>query len=80
MFLISAGYLSIGLLLYVVSKEFFDLTSRSFHKVFHRKDRLNDEYQPPSKKVNSRTITFFIFEGLGLFLLMLICLFIYYLL
>ena len=79
LFLVSALYLSIGLLLFVISNGFFDITARSFHKVFQRRNNSNHEYLSPSQRVNQSTLMFFLVEGVGLLLLMLACLVIYYL-
>lgn len=79
LFLVSALYLSIGLLLFVISSGFFDITSKSFHKVFRKKNNLGHDYLPPSQRVNHRTYSFFLVEGVGLLLVMLACLYIYYL-
>ena len=73
-------YIFIGLLLFVVNGGFFDGMSYSFRKMFKRQHQEDDqkEIEPLSQII---TIPYFplLYSGLGLLLINLLSLFIYYL-
>ncbi|WP_208590506.1 DUF3899 domain-containing protein [Gracilibacillus suaedae] len=83
-FYIGTFYIMIGLLLYVISKKFFDITSLSFRKVFTRvntpkKWHSSFEEQPlPSDRIKTNWITFFVIQGGALLGIMLILFIFYY--
>ncbi|SER86755.1 protein of unknown function [Gracilibacillus ureilyticus] len=83
-FYLSGIYLVSGLLLFVISKGFFDITVNSFRKVFTRTDKKKQweetwqDNGAPSDKVNPDWILFFLLQGGLMFLLMGILLVIYY--
>ncbi|QGH35629.1 DUF3899 domain-containing protein [Gracilibacillus salitolerans] len=83
-FYMGAVYLMIGLLLYVISKKFFDITALSFRKVFAKVNKQKkwqssfEEYELPSDRVNTNWVNFFSIQGGSLLVIMLILLILYY--
>ncbi|MGP4041174.1 DUF3899 domain-containing protein [Gracilibacillus sp. D59] len=77
-FYMGALYLIAGLLLYVISKKFFDITAFSFRKVFTKWQNSFDEYELPSNRVNTNWVHFFFIQGGALLGVMLILLLLYY--
>ncbi|SFL36848.1 protein of unknown function [Gracilibacillus orientalis] len=83
-FYMGAFYLTIGLLLYVISKKFFDITALSFRKVFAKVNKQKkwqsnfEEYQLPSDRVNTNWVNFFSIQGGALLAIMFILLILYY--
>ncbi|WP_392389067.1 DUF3899 domain-containing protein [Gracilibacillus massiliensis] len=81
-FYLAITYLINGLYLYVVSKRFFDITAKSFRKIFssHKGSVLvTDEQRLPSEQINNKSIYFFLLHGIILNFFMLILLIFHYL-
>ncbi|WP_425292866.1 DUF3899 domain-containing protein [Gracilibacillus kekensis] len=81
-FYLAIAYLSIGLYLYVVSKRFFDITAKSFKRIFssHKDSNfISDKQRLPSEQVNKKVIHFFLLHGTILNFFMLLLLIFYYL-
>ncbi|WP_194287248.1 DUF3899 domain-containing protein [Gracilibacillus oryzae] len=83
-FYLSGLYLGAGLLLFVISRGFFDITASSFKKVFTRTNKQQqwqDQWQDnrkPSEKININVIKFFLVQGGLMFLVMVVLLVIYF--
>ncbi|UOQ46922.1 DUF3899 domain-containing protein [Gracilibacillus caseinilyticus] len=84
LFYLGGGYLIAGLLLYVTAKRFFDITAGSFQKVFTNTSKHKQwestivSVRPPSERVSIQALRFFIVQGSGLLIIMLVLLVIYY--
>lgn len=83
-FYISSFYLIIGLLLFVISRRFFDITANSFRKVLTRITKQKNwastwsDDKLPSEKINQNWMIFFLLQGSFLLLLMIILLILFY--
>ncbi|WP_052000510.1 DUF3899 domain-containing protein [Gracilibacillus boraciitolerans] len=85
LFYLTIFYLLIGLYLYVMSRQFFDITAKGFRRVFSGRsktkdlDELAESRKLPSEKVNKAWISFFLIQGsLLIFSMILLLVFYYY--
>ncbi|WP_179107237.1 DUF3899 domain-containing protein [Sediminibacillus massiliensis] len=84
LFYIAIAYLVLGLFFFVLKGGFFDGVSFGFRKVIHSFRRHNDyleelkEKPMPSDKIGSSFLRFLFFQGISLFIIMVVLLFVYY--
>ncbi|MDL4842921.1 DUF3899 domain-containing protein [Aquibacillus rhizosphaerae] len=84
-FYVGYTYLSLSILLFVISRGFFDGITYGFRRFASRlarnKDLLDDwqEHQLPSERISSPFLKLISFQGITLTIVMIVLLFIYYL-
>ncbi|MCT2535648.1 DUF3899 domain-containing protein [Aquibacillus koreensis] len=83
-FYIGYSYLMISILLFIISKRFFDGITYSFRRVINKVSKNRDyldewEEEPlPSEKVSRSFLSLLFFQGASLTLIMIVMLFIFY--